>query len=152
MHYHLEDVKSEPTLEEMTVAAIQLLQKEANGFVLYVEGALIDKAHHANMARYAIDETVEFAKAIEAATKLTKEEDTLIVVTADHSQPLVMNGYAERGHDILGITSMEAITKEVGDVSKLLNAKMPYFTLNYGNGPGYTTNVESDLRNGVDTG
>lgn len=36
------------------------------------------------MARAALDETIEFSKAIEVALNLTSEQDTLIVVTADH--------------------------------------------------------------------
>lgn len=150
MHYHLENIQHEPTLEEMTTAAIKILQKEDKGFVLYIEGAFIDKAHHENRARLAIDETVELAKAVEAAVKLTNEEDTLIVVTADHSQPLVMNGYAKRGHDILGVTSLEQFVEQDERVKNIFNYNLKYTTLNYGNGPGFSTNIESDLKNNID--
>lgn len=49
----------EPSLGEMTVAAIETLQKGGNGFVLFVEGGRIDHAHHENKARKALDETLQ---------------------------------------------------------------------------------------------
>lgn len=65
MKYHLEEGSdTQPTLEEMTETAIKLLKKEKRGFYLFVEGGKIDLAHHKNMARRALDETVEFHKAI----------------------------------------------------------------------------------------
>lgn len=96
--YNIEIVEkkmAKPTLSEMTEAAIKHLQrqKNENGFFLFVEGALIDKAHHDNYARLALDETREFAKAIELAKNMTSEKDTLIVVTADHSHTMTYNGY-----------------------------------------------------------
>ena len=47
-------------------------------------------------------DTVEFMSAIQKATDLTDEEDTLIVVTADHSHVYTMGGYNLRGNPILG--------------------------------------------------
>lgn len=89
MRYNLDVINEnleykEPTLTEMTVAAIKMLQKEKNGFFLFVEGGLIDYAHHDNYAMYALDETKELSRAVEAARLMTDEADTLIVVTADH--------------------------------------------------------------------
>jgi alkaline phosphatase len=49
-----------------------------------------------------LDETVEFAKAIKAAADMTDEENTLIVVTADHAHTLSISGYPARGNDIFG--------------------------------------------------
>lgn len=46
---------------------------------------------------------MELAKAVSAAVNLTKEEDTLILVTADHSHVMSLNGYARRGNNILGL-------------------------------------------------
>jgi alkaline phosphatase len=36
----------EPSLAEMTEAAIKMLKKSENGFFLMVEGGMIDVAHH----------------------------------------------------------------------------------------------------------
>lgn len=97
--YNLQIVEqnlAKPTLSEMTQAAIKHLQRQnnENGFFLFVEGALIDKAHHENYARFALDETREFAKAIELSRNMTSEDDTLIVVTSDHSHTMTYNGYS----------------------------------------------------------
>lgn len=116
-----------PTLSEMTAAAVRHLKKYGgkNGFFLFVEGARIDMAHHDNYARIALDETREFSKAIEVARNLTNINDTLIVVTADHSHTMTYNGYSERGADILGLNSKKGLDN------------LPYTTLSYANGRGY---------------
>lgn len=59
-------------------------------------------AHHDNMAYRALDETLEMAAAVDVATRLTSESDTLIVVTGDHSHTMSLSGYGARGNDILG--------------------------------------------------
>ncbi|MGH6997446.1 MAG: alkaline phosphatase, partial [Phenylobacterium sp.] len=70
-----------PTLTQMTTKAIELLARQKQGYFLMVEGALIDKAHHVNLANDALNETVEFSKAIAAAAAMTDPKDTLIIVT-----------------------------------------------------------------------
>lgn len=85
--------ETEPTLSEMTEAAIRLLQKEENGYFLFVESARIDMAHHDTLARIALDETKEFSKTIDMARRMTNESDTLIVVTSDHAHVMSYNGY-----------------------------------------------------------
>lgn len=87
----LED--SIPSLTEMTVAAIKMLQKDDNGFFLFVEGARIDMAHHEAKARKALEDTEQFANAVQAARDMTSEEDTLIIVTSDHTHTMTINGY-----------------------------------------------------------
>jgi alkaline phosphatase len=68
-----------------------------------VEGGRIDHAHHDNFAKMALHESVRFDEAVAAALEVTSRDDTLIVVTADHSHALTMNGYPDRGNDILGV-------------------------------------------------
>ena len=50
----------------------------------------------------ALHEAVALDRAVGKALELTNEEETLTVVTADHSHPLVINGYPFRGNSILG--------------------------------------------------
>jgi len=107
----------------MTRNAIQLLQKEPNGYVLFVEGGLIDTAHHKTWARIALDETLEFSKAVSDAVALTSEDDTLIVVTSDHAHTMTMAGYPKRNENILGLTN------------SISTDNMTYTTLSYANGP-----------------
>uniref|UniRef100_A0A1I8MTL2 Alkaline phosphatase n=1 Tax=Musca domestica TaxID=7370 RepID=A0A1I8MTL2_MUSDO len=127
MLYHLEtdETTNQPTLEEMTRKAIEFLSKNDEGYFIFIEGGRIDLAHHQNFARIALDETVEFSKAIAAARELTSEDDTLIVVTADHSHSFSYNGYPKRGNDIFGQTPANP------------DDRKPYMTLSYANGPSY---------------
>nr|QIJ77960.1 alkaline phosphatase [Macrobrachium nipponense] len=122
--------KMDPSLPEMTKAAIEVLRRDENGYFLMVEGGRIDQAHHENKARKALTETLEFDEAVQMALAMTDPLDTLIIVTVDHAQPLTINGYPNRHNDILG----------VGDVSGVDN--IPYTALLYGNGPGYDVTEE----------
>ena len=47
-------------------------------------------------------DTVAFSDAVQKAVDITDEDDTLIVVTADHSHVFTMGGYVSRGNPILG--------------------------------------------------
>lgn len=88
MNYESDRVTSsdkEPSLIEMTEKAIQILRKNPNGYLLFVEGGRIDQAHHDNNARRALDDLVVFDNAIGKTVEMVSLEDTLIVVTADHS-------------------------------------------------------------------
>lgn len=133
MSYNWARPDSQPTLSQMTETAIRMLQKESNGFVLFVEGGLIDISHHQNMAHISLNETVEFANAIDVALSMTSEEDTLIVVTADHSHTMTISGYPTRGFDILGLFGRSA-------------DDLPYSTISYANGPGYKPDTEFGTR------
>jgi alkaline phosphatase len=80
--YHAPD---QPMLDEMTRAAVAVLARERNGFVLMVEGAHIDKQSHAMDADRVIDETIEFDRAVGVARRFAQQErDTLVIVLADH--------------------------------------------------------------------
>lgn len=97
MLYHLdveaaEMTDSEPTLSEMVDKAIDILNRNENGFFLFVEGGRVDHGHHGTRSRLAVDETKEYAKAVELA-KGKLGDDTLIVVTADHSHTMTYAGY-----------------------------------------------------------
>ena len=131
------DKEDEPSLAEMTKAAISLLNKNGKGFFLVVEGGRIDHAHHSGNAFRALTDTVAFSEAIRAANELTSAEDTLILVTADHSHTMSFVGYPQRGNPILGkVVGVSSEDDEPGLVKDLLG--LPYTTLVYANGPGYT--------------
>lgn len=83
-----------PSLTDMTLKAIDILSENENGYFLFVEGGRIDHGHHKNEAKYAVDETVELSKAIEAALEKIDLEETLVVVTADHGHVMTIAGYA----------------------------------------------------------
>ncbi|XP_013407398.1 alkaline phosphatase [Lingula anatina] len=127
MQYELDRNKAkEPSLAEMTEKAIKMLRKNPKGFFLLVEGGRIDHGHHNSTAHKALADTIAMDKAVTKALELTDTEDTLIVVTADHSHVFTIGGYASRGNNILGIT----------DKDKDKNGTA-YTSLLYANGPGY---------------
>jgi alkaline phosphatase len=96
MEYETERVEQnppkEPSLVEMTEAAIRILSRNPRGFFLLVEGGKIDHGHHIGNAQRALNDYVVFDEAIGEALYLTRENDTLIVVTADHSHVFTMGG------------------------------------------------------------
>ncbi|KAG4074419.1 hypothetical protein HA402_000398 [Bradysia odoriphaga] len=135
-HSHLEykflaDSIDQPTLVEMTTKALQILKKNEHGFVLVVEGGRIDTAHHDTLARLALDESVEFHKTVDFVRTNTDEDNTLIVVTSDHSTVMTVGGYMPRGYNILG----------PGDYSR--NDRMWFYTLSYANGPGHSDHFQA---------
>jgi len=126
------DIAGEPSLSAMTRKAIEVLDKNDQGFFLMVESGRIDHAHHAGSAHGALNDTVELARAVAAARAATNAEETLILVTADHSHVMTMGGYPKRGNPILGKVV------DVGATEPALAADdMPYTTLTYTNGPGF---------------
>ena len=65
-------------------------------------GGRIDHAHHDGNAAIALTETIAFEEGLIKALELTSDEDTLYIVTADHSHVMSMGGYPSRGNPILG--------------------------------------------------
>ncbi|HEY3487798.1 MAG TPA: alkaline phosphatase [Gammaproteobacteria bacterium] len=130
------DIGGEPSLPEMTRKAIQILARNPQGFVLLVEGGRIDHAHHDANAYRSLVETVEFSAAVQAAVELTDVNETLIIVTADHSHTLSIGGFPVRGNPILG----KVVDNDVhGLPEQRISVDvqgLPYTTLNYANGPG----------------
>ena len=88
--YHAPD---QPMLDEMTSAALTVLSRQPRrrnkpnaGFVLMVEGAHIDKQSHAMDGERAVDDTIEFDRAVAVARDFAANEDrhTVVIVLADH--------------------------------------------------------------------
>ncbi|MEM7328559.1 MAG: alkaline phosphatase [Pseudomonadota bacterium] len=147
-----EDPGSEPSLADLTRAAITRLSRNPEGYVLMVEGGRIDHAHHGVNAARALEDTDAFDLAVAAALELTNAEDTLIIVTADHSHTMTMAGYPRRNNPILG-----KVVYETGAIARGDDGK-PYTTLGYANGQtacrtlenGATTCTREDISD-VDT-
>lgn len=137
MDYNLEVIEDgrqafEPTLTEMVDKAIDVLETEKKGYFLFVEGGLIDHGHHSNTAKLSLDETKEFSKAIEMALKKVNLDETLVVVTSDHSHAFSYAGYPGRDDDILGTAGSNALDN------------MDYMILSYANGKGYNKHVKTE--------
>ncbi len=101
--------KDQPSLIDMSDAAISTLSKNPNGFFLMVEGGSIDKQLHPMDWQRAIYDAIEMDKALGNAKKFQQQNpDTLIVVVADHSHSMSIYGtYSEadgkKGADAVGV-------------------------------------------------
>ncbi len=77
--------RREPDLAEMAMAAVQVLERDPDGFFLMVEAGQIDWAGHANDAGWMLHEMIRAERAVDALLGYAlQHDDTLLVVTADH--------------------------------------------------------------------
>lgn len=132
----------QPSLSRMVAKAIELLANDQNGFMLVVEAGRIEHAHLAGNAYGALNETLELSHAVQTALDMTSTQDTLILVTADHSHVLTFAGHPVRGNPILGKT-----VSRVGFGPAMADDGLPHTTLGYANGPGfrdYGNNTDPD--------
>jgi alkaline phosphatase len=107
---HLRDVEKpdnhslEPSSSEMldfTIKrSLQFIKNGCKGFFIMVEGSQIDWAGHANNINYLKTEMQDFDEAVQSALDYAeKNQDTLVLVTADHEtgglliEPASLNNY-----------------------------------------------------------
>ncbi|HIF91586.1 MAG TPA: alkaline phosphatase [Myxococcales bacterium] len=147
------DRAGEPSLAEMTSLAIDLVSKDPDGFFLMVEAGRIDHGHHGGNAYRALGDTIALSDAVRIAMNKVDREDTLIVVTADHSHTLTIGGYPKRGNPILGeVVGFKWSEKKVGEGELALDADgRPYTTLTYSNGPGFVDDKSRGSQSDADT-
>lgn len=101
--YHAPD---QPMLDEMTEAALKVLNQDRDGFVLMVEAAHIDKQSHLMDAERAIWDTIEFDRAVAKALEFARKDgNTIVLVTADH--------------ECAGFSIIGASTKSIADLENL---------------------------------
>lgn len=131
-------VPPEPSLADLTRAAIGRLAHDPDGFVLVVEGGRIDHAHHFGNAHRALTDTIALSDAVRVALEQVDLDDTLVVVTADHSHVLTFAGYPVRGNPILGLVRGVSGEDAPEGPYAVDSLGLPYTTLSYANGPGYT--------------
>lgn len=123
----------EPSLAEMAEKAIRILRRNPKGYFLLVEGGRIDHAHHDNLGKLALGEMVAFDNTVIKVQELTSSDDTLVIVTADHSHVFNLAGYPSRGNPLLGLVDIVVPNEAPWDGK-------PYTTLTYSNGPGFKEN------------
>lgn len=132
------DKAGEPSLSEMTAKAIDMLAQNKKGYFLMVEGGRIDHGHHNGNAFRALTETIELSNAVRTALGKVNLDETLIVVTADHSHTLTMQGYPLRGNNILGLVRQVDENGQPAPDYKRDSLGLPITTLHYTSGRGYT--------------
>jgi alkaline phosphatase len=75
----------EPTLPEMTRAALRVLDRDGASFFLMIEGGRIDHGGHHNSIEDVVFETLAFDEAVAAVMKWMKGRDYVtLIITADH--------------------------------------------------------------------
>jgi alkaline phosphatase len=124
------DKAGEPSLAEMTEKTIDILAQNPEGYVLMIEGGRIDHASHENNAFRTLTDAVALNEAVKAVLRKVDLDDTLVVVTGDHSHVLTMAGYAKRGNPILGVSI------DVDGEPMLGKDGKRYTTIGFTNGPG----------------
>ena len=102
-------IETVPTLEEMSLAAINILDDDPDGFFLMIEGGAVDWASHDNQSGRMIEEQIDYDNAVQAVVDWVRANsnwgETLLIVTGDHEtgyltgpgsdpawMPLVNNG------------------------------------------------------------
>lgn len=86
--YSEADIRENPTLADLTTAALEVLEKDEQGFWLLVEAGDVDWANHANNLDNSIGAVISGAEAFDAITRWVEANDawdsTAVIVTADH--------------------------------------------------------------------
>jgi alkaline phosphatase len=86
--YSKEDILENPSLSQMTRAAIDVLQSNQNGFWLMVEAGDVDWANHANNIDNSIGATLGGEEAVSSIFAWIESKnawnESLVIVTADH--------------------------------------------------------------------
>lgn len=136
MAYEADRGDDQPSLAEMSEAAINYLSKNDKGYYLEIEAGRVDHANHAGNAYRAVTDGEAFAEAVEKVLEMTGD-DTLIIVTADHAHAVALNGYAGRGSNVLGLAYKinKNGTKHLDEVELAADGK-PYAIVTYANGSG----------------
>ena len=139
------DRTGEPSLAEMTEAAIEALSTNDEGFYLSIEAGRVDHANHEGNLYRVLADGKAFADAIAKAMELTNAEDTLIIVTADHEHAISFNGYCGRGSNIVGLCmeENEAGIEHNGTPNLGADGK-PYTVAGYLNGAGSVLIEQAD--------
>jgi alkaline phosphatase len=120
----------------MTAKSIDILSTNKNGYFLMVEAGRIDHSHHDGNAYRALTDTIALSDAVKLAQSKVNLDETLIIVTADHSHTLTISGYPARGNNILGLVRDVDGKGEISENPSLDRNKKPYTTLGYANGSG----------------
>lgn len=86
--YTVPFIQTVPMLEEMTKAALNILDNDPDGFFLMIEGGAVDWAAHKNQSGRMIEEEIGFNWTVAAVVSWVEHhsnwDETLVIVTADH--------------------------------------------------------------------
>ncbi len=93
--YKPEEIRENPTLAEMTSAALKVLATNERGFWLMIEAGDVDWANHNNNIDDSIGAVFSGEAAFDAVTKWVEKnsnwEETAVILTADHGHMLILD-------------------------------------------------------------
>ncbi len=134
MQQHWSRDKEEPSLAEMTGAALAELSKNNKGFFLMVESSQIDWAGHGNDILGVMSEMEGFEQAIVQVMKyIDAHSETLLIVTADHETGGLSIGVNQKytwGNDLLrrakltGKAIVNAGTKNYANIASIIESQL----------------------------
>jgi len=140
-----------PALKEKSIAALELLSKNDNGFFLMIEGGAIDWAGHNNDVVRLIEEQTYFNDAISGVIDwLTKKniwDNTLLIVVADHECGYLTGGWDKETEGFKSVKD-----KGNGNIPDVIfystnhtNHLVPFFAKGIASDkfPSYASNIDS---------
>ena len=115
------EIDANPTLAEMTSAALDVLEEDGDGFWVSIEGGDIDWAAHDNNLDNMIGATLSFADAVEEVQDWIADnggyEENMLVVTADHDHYFTLN---DNFPELLREVGAEGLTTELDENNNVL--------------------------------
>ena len=138
-------VQTVPTLSEMALAALNVLDDDPDGFFLMIEGGAVDWACEDIQTGRLIEEQISFNQAVEAVVDWVETNsrwaDTLLIVTSDHETGYITgpgSGKELPGGD-LSKTWKPLVNKGKGKIPEMewhhddhTNALVPLYAKGYG--------------------
>ncbi len=111
MSYNMDKASEEPSLADMTKKAIEVLNKNSNGFFLMVEGSKVDWAAHANDTIGIVSDVLAFDEAFKAALDFAKADgNTVVIAVTDHGNSGISIGsYDLEGYDKAPFSILEPL-------------------------------------------
>ena len=115
------ELDANPTLAEMTSAALDVLEEDQDGFWVSIEGGDIDWAAHDNNLDNMIGATLDFADAVEEVQDWIADnggyEENMLVVTADHDHYFTLN---DNFPQLLREVGAEGLTTELDENNNVI--------------------------------
>lgn len=124
------DALEQPSLPEMTLAALEVLNKRSeDGFFLMVEAASVDKMNHQLDTNRALADLLEMDHTLGAVTKWLKtnhlDKDTLVMFTCDHGH----------GFEVYGTVDTEYFNKQNYEQENNIDMRDAIGTYDHGGWP-----------------
>lgn len=119
------EIDANPTLADMTSAALDVLSDDEDGFWVSIEGGDIDWAAHDNNLDNMIGATLNFADAVEDVQDWIADnggyEENMLIVTADHDHYFTLN---DNFPQLLREVGAEGLTVQVDEDGNVLSEEV----------------------------